>query len=77
MGRPGQGLVSPGCPVCQRSVFPMEAVMAADRTPYHKVNNLTIGCVGDISLFAPYASAFFIKTLKVIASSITVLPQMQ
>ena len=37
----------------------MEAVMAADRTPYHKVNNLTIGYIGDISLFAPYVSAFF------------------
>jgi len=29
-------LVSSGCPVCLRSVYPMEAVMAADRTPYHK-----------------------------------------
>merc|ERR1711934_1085349 len=40
MGKWGQGLGSSGssgCPVCLRSVFPMEAVMAADRTPYHKV----------------------------------------
>jgi len=36
MGKWGQGLVSSGCPVCLRSVYPMEAVMAADRTPYHK-----------------------------------------
>merc|ERR1711953_861268 len=36
MGRPGQGLSSPACPCCLRSVFPMEAIMAADRTPYHK-----------------------------------------
>merc|ERR1712055_1081156 len=36
MGKWGQGLASSGCPVCLRSVFPMEAVMAADRTPYHK-----------------------------------------
>merc|ERR1711934_217808 len=39
MGKWGQGLGSSGssgCPVCLRSVFPMEAVMAADRTPYHK-----------------------------------------
>ena len=45
MGKWGQGLGSSGssgCPVCLRSVFPMEAVMAADRTPYHKVNNLII-----------------------------------
>ena len=33
----------------------MEAVMAADRTPYHKVNNLPIGYIGDPS----YVSAFF------------------
>ena len=38
MGRQGQGLSSPACPCCLRSVFPMEAIMAADRTPYHKVN---------------------------------------
>merc|ERR1712055_719601 len=36
MGKWGQGFGSSGCPVCLRSVFPMEAVMAADRTPYHK-----------------------------------------
>ena len=28
---------SAACPLCLRSVFPMEAVYAADRTPYHKV----------------------------------------
>ena len=33
----------------------MEAVMAADRTPYHKVNNLPIGYIGDPS----YVSALF------------------
>jgi len=27
---------SAACPLCLRSVFPMEAVYAADRTPYHK-----------------------------------------
>merc|ERR1712226_1698745 len=38
MGRRGGGLPPPpACPVCQRSVFPMEALMASDRTPYHKV----------------------------------------
>ena len=42
MGKWGQGLVSSGCPVCLRSVYPMEAVMAADRTPYHKVNNFCL-----------------------------------
>ena len=77
MGRPGQGLVSPGCPVCQRSVFPMEAIMAADRTPYHKVNDLLIGYVCDISLFGPYMFLHSSSTLKVSVSFITVLPKMQ
>ena len=51
--------------------------MAADRTPYHKVNDLLIGYVCDISLFGPYMFLHSSSTLKVSVSFITVLPKMQ
>merc|ERR1711971_769617 len=81
MGRPGQGLVSPGCPVCHRSVFPMEAVMAADRTPYHKFclkcnecgRKLDIGNLNEhekSSTAAPVTRPYFERT--VISLSTTV-----
>merc|ERR1719187_2573079 len=37
MGRKGPSLPpAPTCPVCSRTVYHLEAVYAADRTPYHK-----------------------------------------